>query len=281
MVEPRSQRWAWAVAALAVSIVLLLPLVFLVSGSLRQPGLPPPRTPQLVPDPLACSNYERAVELVDLGRATAELAARRRARRAAERPRRLVGRVRARAASPRGSHGRCSRLSFVALMVPLTALLVPRFALFQHARPHRHVRAAGRTRAARDLAALRAGLLRWRSGACRRDLYDACRLEGHDAAARSGGGSRCRSSARSPPRSPRSAFVLTWSNFLDPLVYLYDRDLFTAAAGAQLARAARPDELPAAARRRGDRDGARRGRVPRRAALVPPRATGGRGWLGR
>ncbi len=23
------------------------------------------------------------------------------------------------------------------------------------------------------------------------------------------------------------AFVLTWSNFLDPLVYLYDRDLFT------------------------------------------------------
>ena len=70
MVEPRSRRWAWVAAALAASIVFLLPLVFLVSGSLRMPGLPPPRSPQLVPDTFAWSNYERAAELVGLGSAT-------------------------------------------------------------------------------------------------------------------------------------------------------------------------------------------------------------------
>ena len=40
----------------------------MLTGSLRQAGLPPPRTPELVPWPLAFGNYDRAFELVDLGR---------------------------------------------------------------------------------------------------------------------------------------------------------------------------------------------------------------------
>ena len=42
----------------------------MISGSLRQAGLPPPRTPELLPSPLAWGNYERAFELVDLPRYT-------------------------------------------------------------------------------------------------------------------------------------------------------------------------------------------------------------------
>jgi multiple sugar transport system permease protein len=39
--------------AIAIAIVFLLPLYFMVSGSLRKAGLPPPRTPELLPSPLA------------------------------------------------------------------------------------------------------------------------------------------------------------------------------------------------------------------------------------
>ncbi|MGH2921935.1 MAG: carbohydrate ABC transporter permease, partial [Gaiellaceae bacterium] len=102
----------------------------MASGSLREPGTPPPRSPELVPRPVSATSYEQAFELVDLGRyalnsllvalltvpasvlfaswagfAILLLAGRARAV--------LVG------------------LSFAALMVPVTALLVPRFALFR------------------------------------------------------------------------------------------------------------------------------------------------------
>jgi multiple sugar transport system permease protein len=130
MVEPRSRRWAWAAAALAASIVFLLPLVFLVSGSLRTPGRPPPRAPQFLPDAFAWSNYERAADLVGLGSAalnSAIVAA-------------LFVPLSVLVASWAGLAlvfvGARVRtvvlaLSVAGLMVPLTALLVPRFAVFQ------------------------------------------------------------------------------------------------------------------------------------------------------
>ena len=43
----------WRVlGAAAVVAVVAVPVVFLIAGSLRQPGLPPPLTPELVPDPV-------------------------------------------------------------------------------------------------------------------------------------------------------------------------------------------------------------------------------------
>jgi multiple sugar transport system permease protein len=56
--------------AIAIAIVFLLPLYFMVSGSLRKAGLPPPRTPELLPSPLAWGNYGRAFDLVDIPRYT-------------------------------------------------------------------------------------------------------------------------------------------------------------------------------------------------------------------
>ena len=65
----KSSNWRHLPAAL-IAVVFLLPLYFMFSGSLRQAGLPPPRTPELLPSPLAWGNYERAFNLVDIPRYT-------------------------------------------------------------------------------------------------------------------------------------------------------------------------------------------------------------------
>lgn len=215
----------WRVlGAAAVVLVVAIPVAFLVAGSLRQPGLPPPPTPELFPDPVDTGNYGRAADLVGLGRATLNSL--------------LVAAIAAPlsvlVASWAGfalvllrSRLRTAILaaSLLALMVPLTALLVPRFALY---------RSLGLVD---TFVPLVAPALVGTSPiyvlvfyvAFRRlppELYDACRLE-----------------AMSPFQIWRRialplvrpvavavgllAFVLSWGNFLDPLVYLHDRDLFT------------------------------------------------------
>lgn len=223
MTPSRTPSWRTPLA-LCVLVLFLAPLVFLVSGSLRQPGLAPPRTPELLPDPLVFANYGRAVGLVALGQATLNSLA--------------VAAVTVPASVLVASWAgfalaqlpaRLTRVlvgaSFAALMVPATALLVPRFALF---------RTLGLTDtlvplvAPALLAVSPLYVLVYYLAFARlpRDLYDACRLE-----------------AMSPWRVWRRvamplvrpvtaavaamAFVLTWSNFLDPLVYVYRRELYT------------------------------------------------------
>jgi multiple sugar transport system permease protein len=224
MIESRSRRWAWAAAALAASIVFLLPLLFLVSGSLRTPGLPPPLAPQLVPESFAWSNYERAAELVDLGGAALNSL--------------LVAvlfvplsvLVASWAGLALALVGRRTRtvvlaLSLAALMVPTTALLVPRFAVFQS------------LGLVDSFAPLVAPALIGASpfyvllyfAAFRRlptELYDACRLEGMTPL---GIWRRVAMPLVRPVTVAVGvlAFVFTWGNFLDPLIYIYDRDLFT------------------------------------------------------
>jgi multiple sugar transport system permease protein len=217
-------RAARVTVAAAVAALFLLPLVFLVSGSLRKPGLPPPRTPELVPNPAVPGNYGDAVDLVGLGRATvnsllvcalavplAVLVAALAGFALAHLPRRLARPLLA--------------LSFAATMVPLTALLVPRFALF---------RSLGLVD---TWAPLVAPALIGMSPfyvliyyvAFRRlpaELYEACRLEGM------GPFASWRRVAMPLVRPVTAAvavlaFVVTWSNFLDPLVYLFDRDRYT------------------------------------------------------
>ena len=219
----RGGRWR-TLGALAVLVLFSAPLVIMLSGSLRQPGLPPPRTPELLPDPVVFSNYERAVELVDLGRATINslliaaiavplsvLVASWAGFALAHLPRRLARVLIA--------------ASFAALMVPLTALLVPRFAIF---------RTLGLTDTLVPLIApslvatspvyVLVYYLAFRQ--LPRDLWDACRLEDMSPL-------RTWRRVAMPLVRPVTAgvatlsFVLTWSNFLDPLVYVYRRELFT------------------------------------------------------
>lgn len=212
------------VGAVVVVVVFVPPLVLLVSGSLYQPGLPPPPTPELVPDPLSAEGYSQALELGALARATVNsvvvavvavplsvLVAS------------LAGFAMSRLA-PRVTAA-VVVASLVALMVPLTALLVPRFAMF---------RTLGLTDTLVPLVApallgtspLYALVYFLAFRALPTDLYDACLLEDLTPM------QTWRRVAMPLVRPVTAAlaaltFVLTWSNFLEPLVYVYDRDLFT------------------------------------------------------
>jgi multiple sugar transport system permease protein len=115
--------------------------------------------------------------------------------------------------------------SLVALMVPVTALLVPRFAVFRvlELTDGFVPLVAPALIATSPLYAL-VYFVAFR--ALPRDLYDVCRLEDVSPL-------RTWWKVAMPLVRPVTAavaaltFVVTWSNFLDPLVYLYDRDLFT------------------------------------------------------
>lgn len=214
------RRWG----AVAVVVVFLPPLVLLVSGSLHQPGLPPPTTPDLLPTPATVEGYRLAVALGGLGQATVNslvvcaIAV----------PLSVVVASMAGFAMARVSRriaGTVAALSLVALMIPAVALLVPKFAVF---------RLAGLTD---TLAPLVAPALMATSPlfplvyylafrAVPRELHEACAMEDMSPLLvwwRVG----------MPLVRPVTAavaaltFVLTWSNFLDPLVFLYDRELFT------------------------------------------------------
>jgi multiple sugar transport system permease protein len=214
--------------AAVVATVFVLPLVFMVAGSLRPPGLPPPRSPQLLPDPLGLGSYGRAFDLVDLARYTvnslvvATLAA-------------VLSVVVASFAGFAIARltGRSPRLlviaSVLALMVPVTALLVPRFALFQW---------VGATDTWLPLLApvllgtspLYVLVYAWAFRRLPTELYDVCRL--HDLTP-----FQTWRRVAMPLVRPVTvavgvlAFLVAWGNVLDPLVYLFDPNLFTLPLG--------------------------------------------------
>ena len=205
-------------------LVFVAPMLLLVAGSLHHPGQAPPPTPHLVPDPVSTEGYAEAVRLGALLRASmnsvlvAVLAVPLSVLVAA-----LAGFAMARL--PRRVTGLVLAASLVALMVPATALLVPRFAVF---------RVLGLTDTLVPLIApallgtspLYAMVYFLAFRALPSDLYDACLIEDLSPM-------RIWWRVAMPLVRPVTGaltaltFVLTWSNFLDPLVYVYDRDLFT------------------------------------------------------
>jgi multiple sugar transport system permease protein len=222
---PEAAGRAWrTLGAAFVVLVFVPPLLLLVSGSLTEPGQAPSPTPQLLPDPLSTTGYRQAIELGALLRASlnsivvAVVAVPLSVLVAA-----LAGFALARLA-PRVT-ATVVVASLVALMVPATALLVPRFAIF---------RILGLTDTLVPLIApallgtsplyVLVYFLAFR--ALPADLYDACLMEDLSPM-------RIWWRVALPLVRPVTAgltaltFVLTWSNFLDPLVYVYDRDLFT------------------------------------------------------
>jgi multiple sugar transport system permease protein len=215
-------------AAIGVALLFLLPLWFMISGSLREPGTAPPRSVELVPRPVSATSYDRAFELVDLGRYTVNslvVAA-------------LTVPVSVLVASWAGFAilllaGRARAvligLSFAALMVPVTALLVPRFAIF---------RWLGVTDtwvplvapALIGLSPFYVLLFYWSFRRLPSELSEAARLEGV-------GWFGVWRRVAMPLVRPTTvavavlAFVFTWSNFLDPLIYLFDPAKFTVPMG--------------------------------------------------
>ncbi len=200
----------------------------MVSGSLRRAGLPPPRTPELVPNEATLDNYQRAFELIDLGRyllnslLVVAIAV----------PLTLVvaswaGFAMARL--PRKATGWLVALSLVSLMVPVTALLVPRFAIFSW---------LGLTNTYVPLIApaligmspFYVLLFYWGFRRIPVEIFEACRLEGLSPVT-------VWWRIAMPLVRPVTvavavlAGVFTWGNFLDPLIYLFDEDLYTLPLG--------------------------------------------------
>jgi multiple sugar transport system permease protein len=229
-VRAGERRWGgWRQpAAIAITVAFLLPLWFMVSGSLREPGTPPPRSPELVPRPLSTTSYERAFDLVDLARHTlnslivagltvplavlfaswagfAFLLVAGRARSV------LIG------------------LSFAALMVPLTALLVPRFVLFRWLElTDTWVPLVAP--ALLGLSPFYVLLYYWSFRRLPVELFEAATLEGMRPL------SMWRRLAMPLVRPVTVAiallaFITTWGNFLDPLIYLFNPDLYTLPLG--------------------------------------------------
>jgi len=227
--RPREERGGRRhLPALLVAVGFVLPLVFMATGSLRKAGLPPPRTPELLPSPLAFDNYERAFELVDLPRYALNSAL----VVALTVPLTLLfaswaGFAMARLA-PRAARALVA-LSLIALMVPVTALLVPRFVLFK---------TLGVTNtyvplvapALMGLTPFYVLLFYWSFRRLPPELFEASRLEGLSPLA------TWRRVAMPLVRPVTVAVgvlaaVFTWSNFLDPLIYLFDQELFTLPLG--------------------------------------------------
>lgn len=64
----RPHRRATTIAAAVLALVFLIPLVFMILGSMRAPGLPPPDGFELVPEGAGWSNYRYVFSFVPLGR---------------------------------------------------------------------------------------------------------------------------------------------------------------------------------------------------------------------
>jgi multiple sugar transport system permease protein len=219
--------WRGPVAA-SIAAFFALPLVLMFTGSLRRAGAPPPRTPELFPDPIVLGNYGRAFELVDLGRfafnslvvaAIAVPLAVLVASWAGFALSQLRGRIESIVVA----------LSLVALMVPLTALLVPRFALFK---------TLGLTNTYVPLIApaligmspFYVLVFWWSFRRLPRELFDAAAIDGSTPF-------QTWSRVGMPLNRGTTAavallaFIFTWGNFLDPLIYVFDRELFTLPLG--------------------------------------------------
>jgi multiple sugar transport system permease protein len=64
----RGEGGLQSLCCIGVAVLFLVPLVWMVSGSLRDPGLPPLRTVEWVPAAPAWSNYRRLFDVVPFGR---------------------------------------------------------------------------------------------------------------------------------------------------------------------------------------------------------------------
>ena len=226
---PREERGRWRhLPAILISTAFVLPLVYMATGSLRKAGSPPPRSPELVPSPLSFDNYARAFELVDIPRYTVNslivvlFAV----------PLTVIFASWAGFAMsrlPTRSAGALIAVSLIALMVPVTALLVSRFTIFRTLQlTNTYVPLIAPS--LMGTSPFYVLLFFWSFRRLPAELFEATRLEGMSPF------STWRRVAMPLVRPVTVAvavlaFVFTWSNFLDPLIYLFDQEKFTVPLG--------------------------------------------------
>jgi multiple sugar transport system permease protein len=228
------QRLAGALAqhaaSLAVAFVFLLPLAWMLATSLRQPGLPPPRAIEWLPNPPAWSNYVRIFEIVPLGGdalnsllvSTAAV---------------IVTLVTASwaglamaLAGPRW-RGRWVALSIGLLLVPAGALWLPRFVLFTwlHLTNTYGALLAPALMGSSPLFVL---LFFWSYRRVPAEVFESARLDG-------AGPLAIWRWVALPLALPTVVavgvltFWLYWSDFINPLLYLKSQSLYTLPIGVR------------------------------------------------
>ncbi len=66
--RPPWRRFLWHAVAVVLSVVFLVPLASMLVGALRQRGLPPSKTIDWLPNPIAWENFAGVFQVVDMGR---------------------------------------------------------------------------------------------------------------------------------------------------------------------------------------------------------------------
>ena len=232
-------RWRH-LPALLIAVGGLAPFVFVLTGSLREPGTPP-RTPELTPWPVTLGNYRDAFELVGLApkivnslivvavavplAVVVASAAGFGLARLPRRPRRIV-----------------AGIAIAAAMVPTTALLVGRFELFH---------SLGVTDTLLPLIApallgespFHVLFYLWAFRRISPEVFDAARIEGLSEFG-------VYWNVAMPLVKPItlavavSSFVDLWGAYIEPLVYLSDPDLFTVPMGVAMLASLDPTNQP-------------------------------------
>ena len=213
------------VAGFTVALVLAAPLLVMIVGSFRGLGLPPPRSIELVPRDAGLESYRSAFALAPLSRSLLNsfVVA------AISVPIAILTSSWAGFAIAQLSDRRRRQLIVVVLlllMVPLTALWLTRFVVFKWL-------GLIDTRWALIAPALMGGspfavlLYAYAFGRIPGEIYDAARLEGVRAF------TIWRRIAFPLVRATTVAvgmlaFVASWANFIDPLLYLSSEEKFTA-----------------------------------------------------
>jgi multiple sugar transport system permease protein len=216
--------------SVGVAALFVLPLLWMVAASLRQPGLPPPRVFEWVPNPIVWGNYAAIFELLPLARyalnsvVVAGLAV----------PLTLLTASWAgfaMAQLPGRDRRRLALLSVALLMVPITALWLTRYVFFAWL-AITNTYLALLAPALMGTSPLFVLLFYWAFRRVPQELYEAARLEGARAI------TIWRRLALPLARPTVVAvgvltFLVYWSDFINPMLYLKSQALYTLPLGVQ------------------------------------------------
>jgi len=238
-------RWAGLlgdhVVPLLVGASFLLPLLWMVTAALREPGLPPPRTVEWLPTSPSIGNFGTVFDLLPFGRYLANslavvlLAI----------PLTIITASAAgfaMALLERRSRVALVVLSVALLMVPVTALWLTRFLLFRWAGLTDSLLALV-VPALAGTSPLFVLLYYWTFRRVSADVFEMAHLDG------AGVVTTWRRIAM-PQAVPTSiavavlTFILYWSDFISPLLYLRSQDLYTLPLGLRQLQQLDPSDWP-------------------------------------
>lgn len=227
----RRARLAYHLPRIGAALVFVLPLVWVVAFSLRRTGLPPPRRIEWIPDPVAWENYARIFDIVPLAAfllnslivtaiavpvtlLTASFAGLAMARSGPEFRERMV-------------------IACILLMlVPVTALWLTRFILFKYLGLIDTVWALAAP-AVMGSSPLFVLLYYWSFRRISPEQFDAARLDGASLIG-------LWAHIAMPQARPATVtvtvlcFILYWSDFFSPLLYLKSEARYTLPVGLQM-----------------------------------------------